>query len=60
MVPSIYHTWYYTTLLGQPSRDLNRVLASRVSGCLLNSMVYEKYLILGKNGMFFLEILIPS
>ena len=25
-----------------------RVLASRVSGCLLDSLVHEKYLILGK------------
>ena len=32
---------YYT-------RVLARVLASRVSGCLLDSLVHEKYLILGK------------
>ena len=31
----------------------NRVLVSRVSGCLLDSLVHEKYLILGKKTLDF-------
>ena len=47
--------------LGRPS---DSVLASRVSGCLLDSLVHGKYLILGKRHpkfwYVFLLILIPS
>ena len=39
---------------------MTRVLDSRVSGCLLDSLVHEKYLILGKKTRFWYVFLINT